>query len=120
MKIYAIKDQLINYFMTPFAAPGDKEVMAAIAAHVNHQTGVSDALSEAPHHFQIWQLGNVTEDGHIEPGLELVCDCASLIRAAPTKLERGELRKIDPPRTGQANGAGAEIGAGGSPGATPG
>lgn len=83
MKIYAIRDRLINYYMQPFAAPGDKEVMSAVATTINN--GANSDIAQAPHHFEIWQLGEVHEDGHIEPSQILVCDCASLIRTGLRK-----------------------------------
>lgn len=79
MKIYAIKDRLIDYFLTPFAAPGDKEVMASVAATIN-RPGNNDAIAQAPHHFEVWSLGHVTEDGHLVPEREFLGDCSSLVR----------------------------------------
>lgn len=79
MKIYAIKDRLIDYFMQPFAGPEDKAVMAAIARTINNVGDMSD-IAQAPHHFEIWQLGQVTEDGHLIPERALIADCASLVR----------------------------------------
>ncbi|AXH74363.1 MAG: nonstructural protein [Microviridae sp.] len=65
--------------MTPFAANNDKDVMAGIAQAVNNLEENS-AISKAPHHFEIWHLGEVTEDGHLVADKYLVADANSLIR----------------------------------------
>lgn len=80
MKIYAIRDRLIDYYMTPFAAPSEKDVLASLAQTIN--TGdLNSAIAQAPHHFELWQLGLVTEDGHLTPQRQFLADCSSLIRA---------------------------------------
>ena len=78
MKIYAIRDRLIDYYLQPFAGPDEKNVLAAISQQVN---GKGDsAIEAAPQHFEIWELGTVDETGHITPTRRLIADCASLIR----------------------------------------
>lgn len=79
MKIYAVRDRMIDYFLQPFAAPDDKNVLAAIARQVNHQES-TDAIAQTPHHFEIWRLGQVEEDGTLTPGKEFIADASSLIR----------------------------------------
>lgn len=79
MKLYAIRDKLIDYQMLPFAADNDKAVMASLANVVNNGAD-SEAIYQAPHHFELWQLGEVTEDGHIDPLRTLICDLSSLVR----------------------------------------
>lgn len=78
MNIYAIRDRLIDYYMNPFAGPGDKEVLAAISLQINGET--NSAISQAPHHFEIWRLGKVEEDGHLTAQKELLADCSTLFR----------------------------------------
>lgn len=81
MKIYAIRDRLIDYWMTPFAAPDNGAVMQSIAATINNPSqGDTNAVAYAPHHFEIHQIGYVTEDGHLVPERAFICDCASLVR----------------------------------------
>lgn len=79
MKIYAIKDRLIDYFMQPFFGPDDKNVFASVARLVNEGELTSD-IAQAPHHFEIWRLGEINEEGHIEAKREFLADCSSLIR----------------------------------------
>jgi len=79
VKIYALRDRLINYYMTPFAAPNDKDVLSGIAQAVNN-IEENSAISKAPHHFEIWHLGEVTDDGTIVADKYLVADANSLIR----------------------------------------
>jgi len=82
MKIYAIKDRLLDYYMTPFAAPSDKEVLGSIARTVN-QGGSEEPIVTNPHHFEIWRLAEVTDDGHIVEARELLADASALIRQKP-------------------------------------
>lgn len=88
MKIYAVRDRLINYYMNPFAAPDDQNVMAAVSSQISNPEDKS-ALAQAPHHFEIWSLGELKEDGHIEAKKEWIADCASLIRTGVRKTEPG-------------------------------
>lgn len=80
MNIYAVRDRLIDYYMQPFVGPNDKEVMAALARTVNNIED-TNGIAQAPHHFELWELGTIDEEGNITPTRKLVCDCASLIRA---------------------------------------
>lgn len=88
-KIYAVKDRLLEYFMQPFAAPGDKEVMGALATTINRALKNEEPydIAQAPHHFEIWELGEVDEDGHIIPSRRLICDCSSLVRGDIRRTE---------------------------------
>ncbi|WNK13087.1 MAG: nonstructural protein [Microvirus sp.] len=80
MNIYAIRDRQIDYFLTPFAAMSDQGVMAAVSTTVNNQAS-TDAITQAPHHFEIWKLGTVDEQGSIKEEKSLVINCARLIRS---------------------------------------
>jgi len=107
MKIYALRDRLLDYYMTPFAAPNHNEVLSSIAATIN--TGeTTNAIAQAPHHFEIWHIGTVTE-GHITPTHELVADCASLIRGdirggGRNNAGRETLARLKGESTGQPGG----------------
>lgn len=79
MKIYAIRDRLIDYWQQPFAGPDDKAVMQALARSVNNGDTTND-IAQAPHHFELHQLGEVSEDGHLIPERRFICDCAQLVR----------------------------------------
>lgn len=85
MKIYAIRDRLIDYFMVPFAAQDDKSVLAAISRTINKGTN-NDDISAHPQHFEVWLLGEVDQDGNITPRKEILSPCSLLVR--------GDLRKI--------------------------
>lgn len=88
MKIYAVRDRLLDYYMTPFVAPNDNEVKGALARTVNNQED-TNGIAQAPHHFELWELGIVEEDGHITKTRIFVCDCSSLIRTGVrTRAER--------------------------------
>lgn len=111
MKIYAIRDRLIDYYMTPFAAPSEKDVLASLAQTIN--TGdLNSAIAQAPHHFELWQLGLVTEDGHLTPQRQFLADCSSLIRADIRKStsERGRTEPSNGPVNGSQTAHGGAAG----------
>ncbi|WNK13645.1 MAG: nonstructural protein [Microvirus sp.] len=78
MKIYAVRDRLIDYFMTPFVAHEDKQVLATVADTIN-QEGMS-GIQQAPHHYEIWRLGGVSEEGNVYIDKEFLADCGTLVR----------------------------------------
>lgn len=81
MKIYAVRDRLIDYFMQPFVGQSDKQVLSALSETINRDH--THAIQAAPHHFEVWELGEVDEDtGEIRPKRQLLADCASLVRAS--------------------------------------
>lgn len=79
IKIYAIRDRLIDYFMQPFVGPDDKTVLASVARLVN-QGDITSDIAQAPHQFEVWKLGDVAEDGTLVPEKQYLQDCSSLIR----------------------------------------
>jgi len=79
IKIYAIRDRLIDYFMQPFVGPEDKAVLASVARLINQGEVTSD-IAQAPHQFEVWTLGYVTDDGTIVAEKQYLADCSSLIR----------------------------------------
>jgi len=83
VKIYALRDRLLNYFLAPFAAPGDLEVLGSVSNLVAN--GDTQGLQQAPHHFEVWRLGEVTADGNIVASKELLAGCESLVRGKPGK-----------------------------------
>lgn len=78
MKIYAIRDRLLDYYQQPFIAQDDKPVLAAVSNQLHN--GANLDWQNAPHHFEIWRLGKVTEEGHLEQNRELLATLDSLIR----------------------------------------
>lgn len=107
MKLYAVKDRLMDYFMTPFAAHEDKQVMAQLAETINN--GGNNGIQQAPHHFELWGLGEVSEDGHLTAERRFIADCGALIRPRrePAELSTQEAgrhladRKEPPGRSGK-------------------
>lgn len=86
MKIYAIKDRLIGYFLVPFIAPSDKEIMAGISHEINRPDNYA-AIAQSPHHFEIYTLGEIDDEGNITVRKEFICDCGSLIRTGRDSTE---------------------------------
>lgn len=89
MNIYAIRDRLIDYYQAPFTGPGDNEVKAALARMINTGETTSD-IAQAPHQFELWHLGKVTEEGSLVPERYLVCDASSLVRRGVRTGPNGE------------------------------
>lgn len=79
MKLYTIRDRLLDYFGQPFVAPGDKDVMAALAQQIN-DTENTNAIAQKPEHFELHCIAQIHENHQVEPEARFVCDCASLIR----------------------------------------
>jgi len=104
VKIYAIRDRLLDYYMQPFAGPEDKAVLASIAAMINRQGEQSD-IAQAPHHFEIWKIGVIIENGNIQPCKELLATAESLVRPAmggePPKTGPGTPATTGGPRNAQ-------------------
>lgn len=79
LKLYAIRDRLVDYFMQPFIAPSDEQVLASVAQLINGKD--PHVIKDAAHHFEIWRLAEVDEKtGQVGGDREFLCDCASLIR----------------------------------------
>jgi len=88
VKLYAIRDRMIDYFMVPFACPDDHQAMAGVSQEVNRED-ITAAIQQAPHHFELYSLGEIDENGTIFPHKELLCDCSSLVRARRQPAESG-------------------------------
>lgn len=80
MNIYGIRDRMIDWFIQPpFFAPNDNSAMASLAEIVNGET--RHAITQAPHHFELWRLGEVNEEtGQLVPSREYLADASSLLR----------------------------------------
>lgn len=78
MKIYAIRDRLLDYYQQPFIAQDDKPVLGAISNQLHNGNNLD--WQNAPHHFEVWRLGQVTQEGFIEQDRELLATLDSLIR----------------------------------------
>lgn len=102
MRIYAIRDRLIDYFLPPFIAHHDHAVLASISAQIG-KGETNDVLAQAPHHFELWRLGEVQEDGHINANREFIADCSTLIRAEWKSAKPGEGGTDGPPGRGRAS-----------------
>jgi len=81
MKIYAIRDRMLDFYLTPFVAEDEpKVVMHSLAELINNKES-KHAVAQAPHHFELWTLGEINQEtGGITRTPELVADCASLVR----------------------------------------
>lgn len=79
---------MIDYFMVPFAAPNENEAMAGIAHEVN-RVDIQAAIQSAPHHFELYSLGEIDDNGTIYAKKELVCDCSTLVRPRRESTESG-------------------------------
>lgn len=80
MNIYAIRDRLIDYFMQPFAAHSDKDVLNSLANMLSRENS-NDPVAQAPHHFEIWKLCEIDQDtGWVTGKPDFLADCSTLVR----------------------------------------
>lgn len=111
MRIYCVRDRLVNYYMRPFFLEDDKAAMAAIAQIVNGGDP-NNAVAQAPHQFEIWRLGEINETGDVKPEKEYLGDASGLIREGIRDLTHripGSLpRAITPDRSTGAPGGDRE------------
>jgi hypothetical protein len=94
MKIYAIHDRLIDFWMRPFAAPDNKEVMHSLATQVNNDENVNP-INQAPHQFDLYELGHIDEQGNLHAERKQICTLSSLIRARAGQPETHPLARED-------------------------
>jgi hypothetical protein len=78
MFLYSLRDVLLDHYLHVFAAPDDKQVLSAIAQQVNSND--QGALTQTPSHFQVWRLGQVTDEGDVIPDKTLIAECSALVR----------------------------------------
>lgn len=80
MKMYAVRDRLVDYFLQPFFAPSDAQALSAVAMTVNDQES-KHAITLHPEHFEVWRLAELDENtGQIGGNREFLQDAASLFR----------------------------------------
>lgn len=84
MKIYAVRDRLLDYFQRPMAMPNVKDLLTALAREINDPE-TKHEIAQAPDHFEIWEIGEVDEQGHLIANRQLICNCHTLIRAGVWK-----------------------------------
>lgn len=79
MKLYALRDRALAYFLRPFIADSHFQVLASLSETINSET--ITPIQAAPHHYELWQLAEVNEEtGHVTGKPEFIQDCASLVR----------------------------------------
>lgn len=104
---------MIDFFMQPFFAPSTAEALQAMAATVNHKEG-GHAIQTSPHHFEVWEICEITENGEVKGEKHLIAECSGLVRGGFRSGEAGDAGTGQGPiksgaRTGPAgaNGGGA-------------
>jgi len=117
LKIFAIRDRLLDYYQAPMAQMRSSDLVAAIANQLNNPETAYE-INQAPEQFEVWQLGYVTDDGHLVPDRVLVCNCAQLIRASVWHKRTGSPAAAPEP-TPNHGGAHSGTGANGGPGPSP-
>lgn len=103
LKIFSIRDRMLDYFQVPVVVNREQDLAAAIARGVNSEGEDRNEIALAPDHYELWQIGEVDDQGNLTSKREFRFNCASLVR-------RGVWKR------GPAGGGGAE----GDEGATPG
>lgn len=80
MKIYAIRDRLIDYYMTPFCAESDRQVMASLSTNISNPENLN-AIAQCPQHFELYRLAEVDEEtGNLTAKKEFLGDLTSFVR----------------------------------------
>lgn len=70
---------MLDYFLPALIATSEQQVLASLAMSVNSGE-TADALAQAPHHFELWELGTIDDQGNITPTRKLITDASSLVR----------------------------------------
>lgn len=89
MKIYAIRDRMLDYFQPPVCVHRGEDLLAAIAKGINGEGEAKNELAQAPDHYELWRIGEVDDQGHIHPEREFIVNCAQLIRGGVWKRQPG-------------------------------
>jgi len=106
MKLYAIRDKLIDYFLRPFTAENDKEVMASLAETINNDQNKAP-IAQTPSHFEIWILAEVDgETGIVIPKKEFLGDASSLVRPNIREGVNGRREAVNRAAGGEQRAAG--------------
>lgn len=88
MKIFAIRDRIMNYFDAPFVAHTTNQVKGAISNEL--AKGEKIDWAQAPHHFELYELGEIDDQGNIKVEKQLITSLDSLIRPSVRKRDDGE------------------------------
>lgn len=80
LKIFAIRDRMLNYFQPPIIVSREQDLLAALARGINGPQEERNEISNAPDHYEVWQIGEVDDQGHLSQSRSFVINCASLIR----------------------------------------
>lgn len=118
MKIYAIRDRMLDYFQPPVCVNRGEDLLAAIAKSINGVGEAKNELAQAPDHYEVWRIGEVDDQGHIKPEREFIINCSQLIRGGVWKRQPGAAgldaeapggrTEMRSPSGGPANGNGSE------------
>lgn len=91
--LYSIYDKLLEYYNTPFVGHTRNAVLAAVATTVNNKEIQNEPLVQAPHQFEVWEVGTFDQAGNLHARKTFIANCSTLVRAAGHV--RGNLRKGD-------------------------
>ena len=77
MKLFAIRDRMLDYFQAPVAVTREQDFFQAVSRNVN---GEGNELAQAPDHYEIWQVAEIDDQGHITAKREFIGNCSRYIR----------------------------------------
>lgn len=80
MIICAIRDRMLDYFQPPVCVNRVQDLMAAIAKGINDQGETRHEIGQAPDHYELWQIGEVDDQGYVHAKREFIANCASFVR----------------------------------------
>lgn len=80
MKIFAVRDRMLDYFQVPVVVHREQDLIAAIARGINGEGDDRNELAQAPDHYELWLLAEVDDQGRINEKREFIANCASFVR----------------------------------------
>lgn len=83
IKLFAIRDRLLDYFMQPYLIGHNEPEILSLVANMVNQEDSKHAVHTNPSHFEVWRLAEIQEQtGQVHGDREFLADCASLIRGS--------------------------------------
>lgn len=117
MKLYAVRDRLLEIFQQPFVAHSDSQVMSSLAKVVNSQEE-GNVITATPGDFELWSLAEIEEEtGRVKADPKFLANCARFVRGSVRGAGPGAVAgdpATDQVRAGIQRPAGAPAGNGGT------
>lgn len=91
MKLYAVRDRLLEIFQQPFVAHSDSQVMSSLAKVVNSQEE-GNVITATPGDFELWSLADIEEEtGRVKADPKFLANCARFVRGSVRGASTGAI-----------------------------